>query len=334
LDPFALRGRARLTTIDLALDPAALAKKPKPSPRALFFGSEEKKDGAQELQKTGRALGQLYPDDLDRAVGRDREVEELARLLASPDRRAIVLVGPRKVGKTTILHELAWRIASRKKERYARGRQIWLVSPMRLISGMSVLGEWESRVLAILEHAQQLDRVLYFDDLLGLLTAGMHSGSDLNVAQVLRPALEQRRVRVIAEITPEAWRVLRERPFPNRRNGNPGVFSSPWPVNWKTVIGARSSWTRCPRCLNCTSDSPVMPPFPGRQPDFCVVWRCVISMPGWGDPRCSKNSRNRAGCNWRSSTRAWPCRGGSSSRPWRVACKARRRCWKHLRTSW
>lgn len=211
LSPFTLHGKARLTTIEISMTPAVLAKKPKPPRRAWLFGGEEKKDGEQELRKTGRSLQSLYPDDLDRAVGRDHEVKELARLLASSDRRPILLVGPRKVGKTTILHELVWQMCKKKKEHFGGSREIWLLSPMRLISGMSYLGEWENRVLAILNHAREKDRVLYFDDLIGLLTAGMHSASNLSVAQVLRPALEKRQVRVIAEIAPEAWRVLRER---------------------------------------------------------------------------------------------------------------------------
>ena len=200
-----------LTTIELALKPSAPARKSEPPKRAWLFGSDEEKDGEQELRKTGRSLQSLYPDDLDRAIGRDREVAELARWLSSADRRAILLVGPRKVGKTTLLHELVWQMCRRKKERFAGPREIWLLAPMRLISGMSYLGEWENRVLAILDYARKKDRVLFFDDLPGLLTAGQNSASDLAVAQVLRPALEQRSVRVIAEITPEAWRVLRER---------------------------------------------------------------------------------------------------------------------------
>jgi ATP-dependent Clp protease ATP-binding subunit ClpC len=214
LDEFALQGKARLTTLEVKLNPAVIAKKPAPQTRAVLFGGEEKKDGEQELRKVGRSLNQLYPDDLDRAVGRDAEVNEIARLLAAPDRRPILLVGPRKVGKTTILNELVWQIRSRKKEKFGGGREVWLVSPMRLISGMSYLGEWENRVLAILDQAGKKDRVLYFDDLLGLLTAGMSAASDLNVAQVLMPTMEKRLVRIIAEITPESWRVLRERNRP------------------------------------------------------------------------------------------------------------------------
>lgn len=211
LDDYALNGKARLTILELTLNPAAIGKKAKKPKRALLFGGEEKKEGEVELRKTGRRMNAMYPDDLERAVGREREVEELARLMSATDRRPVLLVGPRMVGKTTIVQELVWRIGAQKKERYAGNREIWLLSPMRLISGMSYLGEWENRVLAILEHAKDKDRVLYFDDLLGLFTAGVSSASDLNVAQVLRPWIEKRAVRLIAEITPDAWRVLREK---------------------------------------------------------------------------------------------------------------------------
>lgn len=203
--------RLRLTTLELELQPAALARVPEKERRAFLFGSLEKKDGEQELRRVGRALHLAYPDDLERAVDRETEVGELARRLAAPDRRPLLLVGPRKVGKTAIVHELVWRIRSRLTEKYGGRREVWLLSPMRLISGMSYLGEWENRVVAILEHAKKRDKVLYFDDLPGLFAAGISSASDLNVAQVLKPALEKLDVRVLAEITPEAWRWLREK---------------------------------------------------------------------------------------------------------------------------
>lgn len=204
-------GKARLTTLEVELEIIARGPARRRPERALLFGSLEKKDGEVELRKTGRPLHQLYPDDLARAVGRDAEVAALARLLAGTERRPVVLVGPRQAGKTAILHELAWRIGAGKAERYAGGRQIWLLSPARLISGMSYLGEWENRVLAILTYARAQDRVLYFDDLPGLFTAGLSAASNLSVAQVIKPHLEQRFVRVVAEVTPEAWRRLRER---------------------------------------------------------------------------------------------------------------------------
>ncbi len=211
LDEPALPGKARLTVLEIELHPAALSRQKKPSGRAAIFGGESKLDGEHELRRTGRPLHSMYPDDLERAVGRDREIDELAKLFAASERRPLLLVGPRRVGKTALLHELVWRMQDRKKERYGGRREVWLLSPMRLISSMSILGQWENRVLAILDHARTKDLVLYFDDLPGLFAAGVSSASDLTVAHVLKPALERREVRIVAEITPEAWRVLRER---------------------------------------------------------------------------------------------------------------------------
>src|SRR5262249_41266847 len=64
---------------------------------------------------------------------------------------------------------------------------------------------------AILKESQKRDHVLYFDDLLGLYQAGRSRDSSLCVADVLRPYIERRTVRVLGEMTPEALRVLRER---------------------------------------------------------------------------------------------------------------------------
>ncbi len=213
LDEFALpeRGKAFLTVVEIKITPACNAFiKSVPGQLSIFGGSEEKKpDGEAELRKVGRLLNSLYPDELPRALGRDAEVASLDRWLSLLDRRAILLVGQRQVGKTAIVRECLWR--SLAKEDQTRRKKIWLVSPMRLISGMSHVGKWEERVHAICDYLERSDGVLYLDDLPGLFTAGQTACSDLNVAQLLKPRLERRSLRLLAEITPEAWRVVRER---------------------------------------------------------------------------------------------------------------------------
>lgn len=203
-------GKARLTVLDVKIKPALNAVKAKPAKRtSIFGGSDKKPDGEAELRKVGRLLNSMHPDDLPRATGRDAEVADLERWLRLPDKRAILLVGPRQVGKTAIVQELVWRMMADKT--WTRRRNVWLVSPMRLISGMSYVGQWQNRVQAICEHVEKNDAVLYLDDLPGLFTAGQSANSDLNVAQLLKPRLEKRSLRLLAEITPESWRVLRER---------------------------------------------------------------------------------------------------------------------------
>src|SRR5262249_42507920 len=63
----------------------------------------------------------------------------------------------------------------------------------------------------ILQEAKKRRHVLYFDDLPGLFQAGISRDASLSVAQVMKPYIEKREFRMLAEITPEAFGVLREK---------------------------------------------------------------------------------------------------------------------------
>jgi ATP-dependent Clp protease ATP-binding subunit ClpA len=205
-----LTGKAWVQSLDVSAR-TRLAVPKQPKHPFLMLGSEGTPDGATELRRVGRCLDQLYPDELDRAVLRDQEVKDLARLLDSRDRRPVLLVGPRQGGKTAVVHEAVFRRVRERQRKHAHRGNVWLVSPQRLISGMSYVGQWEGRLLAILKHAKKRGHVLYFDDLVGLFFAGQTSQSSLSAAMVLKPYLEQRTVRVLGEISPEQLRVLQER---------------------------------------------------------------------------------------------------------------------------
>lgn len=205
-----LRGKAWVQVLELSANPPTFVK-PTPKFQFLSLGSEEEMDGTSELRRVGRCLDWLYPDELERALHRTEEVAELTRLLASQERRPILLLGPRQVGKTTVIHECVYERVHERKSPFVNRENTWLIAPQRLISGMSFVGQWEARLLAILKHAKKRNHVLYFDDLVGLFLAGVSSSSTLSAAQVLKPYLERRDVQVLGEITPEAFRVLQER---------------------------------------------------------------------------------------------------------------------------
>ncbi|MCC6464867.1 MAG: ATP-dependent Clp protease ATP-binding subunit, partial [Planctomycetes bacterium] len=202
------RGSAWIThqELDIALDHSL------PDERAegrAAIGAYESLPGDEELHRVGRLVNALYPEALVRAVQRDAEVADLTRLLAAADRRPLLLLGPSGAGKTAVLHEHVRRTMEPGQRRSAP-QQVWQVAPQRLISGMSYVGQWENRLHAILAEVRRRDHVLYFDDFLGLFRAGQSAGSRLSVAQVLRPFAERREVRVLAEMTPQAFRVLAE----------------------------------------------------------------------------------------------------------------------------
>ncbi|HLZ09351.1 MAG TPA: AAA family ATPase, partial [Chloroflexota bacterium] len=211
-EDFGLKGTAWVQNLDLDMQPAATYRIETPS-RFLFMGGDsgEKVDGAEELGRVGRCLDWLYPDDLDTVLLRDAEADELQRLLDAGDNRPVLLVGPRLAGKTALIHEYVRRTAAAREAQFKNSRNTWLLAPARLISGMSYVGQWENRLLAIVKEARKREHLLYFDDLIGMFRAGQSACSSLNVAQVLKPYIERRDIRLLAEITPEAHRVLRER---------------------------------------------------------------------------------------------------------------------------
>jgi ATP-dependent Clp protease ATP-binding subunit ClpA len=209
LNGVGVTGTSYVTPLEISIRSPVLPPEPTLD-RFLCIGDAEVVDGATELRRVGRCLDWLYPDELDRVELRETEVAELGRLLKEAEQRPVLLVGPRMVGKTALVHEHVYRQVSQHASPFLDRKNVWLLSPARLISGMSYVGQWENRLLAILKEARRRDHVLYFDDLLGLFLAGKTGQGSLSVADVLKQYLERREVRVVAEITPEGLRVLRE----------------------------------------------------------------------------------------------------------------------------
>ena len=206
---FAIKGTAWLSNAELRID-TDLVWKPAQEKRQAARGEFTMQGGLEELARVGRSLDALFPEEITRAVQRETEVNELARAVDASEHRPVLLLGPRGSGKSAIILEYVARSCEARRSGKVSQAGAWLLNPQRLISGMSVVGQWENRLHAIINVAKDRKLVLCFDDLVGLFKAGQTSQSKLSVAQVLKPHLEKREVRVIAEITPEQFRVLQE----------------------------------------------------------------------------------------------------------------------------
>ncbi|GMU50934.1 MAG: hypothetical protein AMXMBFR33_00800 [Candidatus Xenobia bacterium] len=195
--------RAWIEVLELQLDPPGASPRPKKPGLMALLGGRDLASGREELAKVGRCLS-WTPDDLERCLERGPELERLETLLSRPQRAAVVVVGPRLVGKTTLIHEQIRR-DNRRRSRY------WQLSPQRLISGMSYLGQWESRLIKILRYVREKNVVLVLDDLLAWLTAGLSRDAQMPASEVLKSFLERQELRLLAELTPEALAVLQEK---------------------------------------------------------------------------------------------------------------------------
>ena len=216
-DAYSIDSKCWLTSIDVSLN-INQESQDEINKKMLSMWTRDTVSGEHELTRVGRCLDWLYPDDLDRAFLREEQAAALQRLLELPDQRPVLLVGDSLVGKTTLIHEVvARRVEARQQEALEKGKDqksttnrknVWLLSPQRLISGMSYVGQWEQRVHAILQTAADKKHVLYFDDLIGLFRAGQSSCSNLCVADLLRKPLQDRSVRFLAECTTGGYEQL------------------------------------------------------------------------------------------------------------------------------
>jgi ATP-dependent Clp protease ATP-binding subunit ClpA len=209
LNAYCISGEVRIEPLDITLSTKPPKKKSRQSKMMSFLGGGVE-SGAVELTRVGRCLNVLVDED-EKLFEFESIANQVARLLQSPSRRGIALIGPSGVGKTAILNEVVRRRNASTAARLRQRDQVWLISPGRVISRMSYLGQWEQRWNAILREASKKDHVLYFDDPIGLYTAGITTDSNLCLADVLKSFLAEHPLRIVCELTAEALSILRRR---------------------------------------------------------------------------------------------------------------------------
>ena len=158
--------------------------------------------------RIGVDLRELAQDgELERAFERTSVVEDLEALINGTRKQGIAVVGPSGVGKSTVLNEVAHRIAHATEDPKA-ARPIFFADASRLVAGENWFGDWQRQTLDVLEECEASDVVWYVGELLPLLDAGKNIASEQNVAMLLKPALAGRRVTVVGECSAATWSQL------------------------------------------------------------------------------------------------------------------------------
>ncbi|MBR5743238.1 MAG: ATP-dependent Clp protease ATP-binding subunit, partial [Clostridia bacterium] len=167
----------------------------------------EKRPLPRSLAPYGADLTALWEEGkLSGAVGREKETEEVIRVLCRRMKNNPVLLGEPGVGKTAVAEKLAERMAEGKVPGPLLGKRLFSLDPASLIAGTKYRGDMEERVRAILRELKgRDDLILFVDEMHVLVGAGGAEGA-IAASEILKPALARGEVRMIGADTPGEYR--------------------------------------------------------------------------------------------------------------------------------
>jgi len=135
------------------------------------------------------------------------ELQRTIQVLARRKKNNPLLVGDAGVGKTAIVEGLAQRLHDGKIPDLLKGATVWALDLGSLVAGTKYRGEFENRLKGVLKGLEQKPKsILFLDEMHTVMGAGSTSGSTLDAANLLKPALSSGKLRCIGATTFEEYR--------------------------------------------------------------------------------------------------------------------------------
>lgn len=167
-----------------------------------------KQDGI--LAKLGRNLTEdARQGKLDPVIGRNKEIQETAEILARRTKNNPVLVGDAGVGKTAVVEGLAQAIVNGDVPAAIKNKELISIDISGLEAGTQYRGAFEENVQNLVKEVQEAGNViLFFDEIHQILGAGSTGGDSgsKGLADILKPALSRGDLTVIGATTQDEYR--------------------------------------------------------------------------------------------------------------------------------
>lgn len=143
---------------------------------------------------------------IDSLIGRVTEVEHLVQTLARRKKNNVILVGDPGVGKTAIVEGLAKRIIDEDVPETITDNVIYSLNISALLAGSKYRGDFEERMKAVLKELEaQPDAILFIDEIHMIMGAGAGGGGSMDIANLIKPALQQGTLRCIGSTTNDEY---------------------------------------------------------------------------------------------------------------------------------
>ena len=144
---------------------------------------------------------------IDPVIGRDYELEEIAQVLAKRNKSNILMVGDPGVGKTAIAEGLALKIINKQVPDYLKDYTVYNLDIGSMLAGSKYRGEFEEKLKDTIRALIAKGKcILFIDEAHQMQGAGAgSSGSSVDFANMIKPALGKGQLKVIASTTWEEY---------------------------------------------------------------------------------------------------------------------------------
>jgi len=143
---------------------------------------------------------------LEPMIGRATELHEMITVLARRFKANVLMVGDPGVGKTCIVEGLAQEINANRVPEFIKGHEVWSLEVGNLIAGSKYRGEFEEKLQQIISALEaKKNCILFIDEAHTMKGAGSSSGSSLDLANMLKPAITRGNIKVVASTTWEEF---------------------------------------------------------------------------------------------------------------------------------
>ncbi|MBS6543672.1 MAG: ATP-dependent Clp protease ATP-binding subunit, partial [Veillonella sp.] len=146
---------------------------------------------------------------LDPVIGRNKEIQETAEILARRTKNNPVLVGDAGVGKTAVVEGLAQAIVNGDVPAAIKNKEIISIDISGLEAGTQYRGSFEENIQNLIKEVKAAGNIiLFFDEIhqiLGAGSTGDGQGSK-GLADILKPALSRGEMTVIGATTQDEYR--------------------------------------------------------------------------------------------------------------------------------
>ena len=152
-------------------------------------------------------------------IGREEELERTIQVLCRKDKNNPLHVGEPGVGKTALAYGLAAKIERGEVPGRLQGSRIYELNLGSLIAGTQYRGDFEKRLKLVLKGVSRREgNILYLDEIHNIVGAGSISGGSLDASNLLKPYLEEGKLRFMGATTYEEYNrnLLRNRGFARR----------------------------------------------------------------------------------------------------------------------